>query len=436
VTAEKILEGATRFNVSGDSDAVRGTKRQLSSGEMCQELRCELPRFPGALQLMPSTQRATKASWCRLEIQATDGRARTGRLWLGERSVEVPVFMPVATRGTVRAVPMELLERLGFELVLSNTYHLTLRPGADVIAQAGGFRSWSSWKGAVLTDSGGYQGYSLRSMGFGFSEGGISLRSVYDGSKVLLTPEGVLAAEELIGSDVAMALDICPPSGVDAGESREAVELTLAWAQRTLRARAKPDQAVFGILQGGTDTALRSQSAKATASLLEQSALGEVSFDGFALGGLALGETRSAREEAIDAAVSELPAQAPRYLMGVGDPLSVIDAIAAGVDMFDCVSPTRLARHGGVLSDQGKWSLRNAAVAKDDGPLESGCKCFTCERYGRGYLRHLLMVKDPAAMTLLSVHNLFFMQRFMETVREAIVLGRLGQLREQVAQVW
>jgi queuine tRNA-ribosyltransferase len=383
------------------------------------------------------TARATGgASWCHLETKATDGRARTGTLWLGERSVEVPVFMPVATRGTVRALPMELLEGLGFEIVLSNTYHLALRPGADVVAQAGGFRSWSSWKGAVLTDSGGYQGYSLRSMGFSTSREGISLRSVYDGSKVLLTPEGVLAAQELIGSDVAMALDICPPATADACEAKEAVSSTLDWARRTLRARTKPDQAVFGIVQGGTDTYLRSQSAKATACLCEQSALGEVSFDGFALGGLALGEARSAREEAIEATVSELPEQAPRYLMGVGDPLSVIDAIAAGVDMFDCVSPTRLARHGGVLSDQGKWSLRNAAVAQEDGPLEPGCGCSTCARYGRGYLRHLLMVKEPAAMTLLSVHNLSFMQRFMERVRDAIARGRLEELRKQVAQVW
>ena len=360
----------------------------------------------------------------RLEVEATDGPARAGVVTTGRGSFRTPCFMPVGTRGAVRAVSTEDLEDLGAEVVLGNAYHLMLRPGADVVATLGGIHGFSSWAGHVLTDSGGYQVFSLRPR---VDDDGVTFRSTYDGSTHRLTPEGALEVQSLLGGDIAMVLDVCPPLPSPPAVLRLAVERTAAWAKRSRRAHHHEGQALFGIVQGGVDAALRAESARRTV---------EVGFDGYAVGGLSVGEDRNEMLTALAAAVAELPPGAPRYLMGVGDPVGLVESVALGVDLFDCVLPTRLARHGTVLTTAGRLHLRNARYALDQGPLDEGCTCSVCARWSRAYLRHLLRMADPGAARLLSLHNLSWTLALVARARAAVTTGGLESLRSETAAAW
>ena len=366
-----------------------------------------------------------------LVVEATDGAARTGVLHLARGQVATPAFMPVATRGTVRAVPTHDVAALRapsgarFEVLLANTYHLMLRPGASTVAELGGLGDFSGWSGPMLTDSGGYQVFSL---GPDVSDDGAEFASTYDGTRVLLTPELAVRTQELLGADVQMVLDVCPALPAPPEVLRRAVETTEAWARRALGARTRiHDQSMFGIVQGGVDPDLRREAAERTVAL---------GFDGYALGGLSVGESRDEMLPAIEAAVAVLPVDRPRYLMGVGDPVSMVEAVARGVDLFDCVLPTRLARHGTLLTDAGRLNIRRAEFARDRGPIEDGCGCPTCSRYERGYLRHLVSVDEQSAATLCSLHNLWWVLRLVERIRSAVAAGTLDGLRRTIAAAW
>ncbi|MGD0312429.1 MAG: tRNA guanosine(34) transglycosylase Tgt [Acidimicrobiales bacterium] len=365
----------------------------------------------------------------RVEIAATDGAARTGTVRTARGTYAVPAFMPVGTRGAVKALDSADLEALGAEVVLANTYHLLLRPGADVVAALGGLHRFTGWRGHTLTDSGGYQVHSLRS---DVDDDGVTFASVYDGSRVRLTPESAVEAQGLIGADIQMVLDVCSSLPATAEVLRVAVDRTADWAARARRhhdrLEVKPEgQALFGIVQGGTDPRLRAESAERTVAL---------DFDGYAVGGLSVGESPAAMLEALAVTVAHLPEDRPRYLMGVGDPVGLVEAVALGVDQFDCVAPTRMARHGSILTSAGRINLRNAVHTDDDGPLDAACGCHTCSRWSRGYLRHLLGVGEPTAWRLLSLHNLAFVLGLMDDARAAIAEGRLDELRSATAEVW
>ena len=359
-----------------------------------------------------------------LEIEGQDGAARCGTVRTPRGSFRTPCFMPVGTRGTVRAISTADLEGLGAEVVLANAYHLMLRPGADVVASLGGLHRFMAWEGHVLTDSGGYQVFSLRPK---VDDDGVTFRSTYDGSVHRLTPEGAVDVQERLGADIQMALDVCPPLPAPAQALRLAVERTLAWAARARRAHRREGQALFGIVQGGVDQALRIESSRRTV---------ELGFAGYAVGGLSVGESKPELLDALAATVGELPADCPRYLMGVGDPVGLLDAVALGVDLFDCVLPTRLARHGTVLTGGGRLALGNAAFVRDDGPLDADCGCAVCARWSRAYLRHLLVVGETAAGRLLTLHNLAWTLGLLERARRAVAEGRLGALRREVADGW
>ena len=362
-------------------------------------------------------------------IHDTDGRARVGEVTTARGSFRTPCFMPVGTRGSVRALSSADLETLDATVVLANTYHLMLRPGAEVVEALGGLHGFMAWPRHVLTDSGGFQVFSLEPT---VDDDGAIFRSVYDGSTHHLTPELAVSLQQQLGADIQMVLDVCPPLPSADDVVREAVTRTAAWAARA-KSAIKPardegaTQALFGIVQGGVDTVLRKESALRTI---------EIGFDGYAVGGLSVGEHRSDMIEALDATTAELPPGAPRYLMGVGDPVAVLEAIALGVDMFDCVLPTRLARHGTILTDGGRLNLRNAAFTRDDGPLDPACHCQVCERWSRGYLRHLLRVREPTAARLLTLHNVGWMLALVNRARQAISRGTLAELRADVAAAW
>jgi queuine tRNA-ribosyltransferase len=360
-------------------------------------------------------------------VDATCGAARTGTVTTARGSFRTPCFMPVGTRGAVRTLASSDLEDLGAEIVLGNTYHLMLRPGAEVVAGFGGLHGFADWSGHVLTDSGGYQVFSLRPK---LDDEGVTFASTYDGTRVQLTPEGAVDVQVLLGSDVQMVLDVCPPLPSPPDVIRRAVDRTALWAERARKAflaHERADLNQFGIVQGGVDAALRVESAERTV---------EIGFDGYAVGGLSVGEDRSQMLPALDAALSVLPADRPRYLMGLGDPLGIVDAVARGVDMFDCVLPTRLARHGTLLTSGGRLNLRNRRFATDAGPLDADCSCPVCARWSRGYLRHLLSVDEPTAPRLLTVHNVHWTLELVRRIRAAIGSGTLDALRREVAEVW
>jgi queuine tRNA-ribosyltransferase len=358
-----------------------------------------------------------------LEVAATDGPARVATATTARGTFTTPCFMPVGTRGTVKGLAAPDLEALGAEVVLANALHLALRPGAATVAALGGLHRFSGWSGHVLTDSGGYQVFSLRPE---VDDDGVTFRSPYDGTPTRLTPEGVVDLQGTLGSDLAMALDECPPLPSPPAVIRRAVERTLAWAARSRRAPRREGQALLGIVQGGTDLVLRAECATRVV---------ELGFDGYAVGGLSVGEPRPAMLETLAATLEHLPADRPRYLMGVGDPVGLVEAIALGVDLFDCVLPTRLARHGHVLIGEGRLALRNARFATDDGPLDPSCGCSTCARWSRGFLRHLLLVGEPTGPRLVTVHNLAWVLDLVRRTREAIAEGRLTALRNEVAAV-
>jgi queuine tRNA-ribosyltransferase len=359
-----------------------------------------------------------------MEVTATDGDARAGTVTTARGSFRTPCFMPVGTRGAVRTLSAADLEHLGIELMLANTYHLMLRPGADVVARLGGLHGFMAWDRHVLTDSGGYQVFSLSPH---VDDDGVTFRSTYDGTTHRLTPEDAVAVQEQLGADIQMVLDVCPPLPSPPDVLRTAVERTAAWAARARRAHRREGQALFGIVQGGVDAALRAESARRTV---------DVGFDGYGIGGLSVGESRTQMLEALDACVGELPVDRPRYLMGVGDPVGLAEAVARGVDLFDCVLPTRLARHGTVLTAAGRLSLRNAAFRDDDTPLDPTCSCPVCARWSRAYLRHLLLVGEPGAARLVTIHNVSWIVGLVERLRSAVAEGTLTTLRAELADVW
>jgi queuine tRNA-ribosyltransferase len=359
-----------------------------------------------------------------LRLTASDGPARTAELRTSRGVVRTPCFMPVATRGAVRTLASSDLEDLGVEVVLANTYHLMLRPGADLVAGRGGLHGFMDWSGHVLTDSGGYQVFSLQPK---VDDDGAVFRSTYDGSEHRLTPERAVAVQEALGADIQMVLDVCPALPAPRQVLQQAVDRTVAWAGRARAAHRREGQALFGIVQGGTDEALRSESARRTV---------DIGFDGYGIGGFSVGERREEATPALAAALAELPTEQPRYLMGVGDAPGLVEAIALGVDMFDCVLPTRLGRHGTALTSVGRVNVRNAAHATDDGPVDAGCDCAVCRRWSRAYLRHLFNVGEPTAARLLTLHNLAWTLALVDRAREAIAAGRIRALAAEVAAVW
>jgi queuine tRNA-ribosyltransferase len=365
----------------------------------------------------------------RLDIAATDGSARTGTVVTARGSFRTPCFMPVGTRGTVRTLTSADLEQLGAEVILGNTYHLMLKPGADLIAELGGLHRFADWRGHLLTDSGGFQIFSLEPK---VTDEGARFRSTYDGSTHHLSPEGSVAVQQALGADIQMVLDVCPPLPSPPRTIKAAVDRSALWAARAKAAHAPAraegsTQAQFGIVQGGVDLGLRAESADRTV---------EVGFDGYGIGGLSVGEPRHEMLPALAITTEALPTDQPRYLMGVGDPASIVEAVALGVDMFDCVLPTRLARHGTILTSTGRLNLRNARFARDPEPLEPGCACPTCERWSRAYLRHLLMVNEPTVARLTTVHNVHWLLRLVEQARQAVERGAYDGFRRSILEVW
>lgn len=364
-----------------------------------------------------------------LRLDATDGAARTGVITTPRGTYRTPVFMPVGTRAAVRTLSSADLEALGVEVVLGNTYHLMLKPGVEVVESLGGLHGFTDWSGHVLTDSGGYQVFSLEPK---VDDDGVTFRSTYDGSSHRLTPESAVAVQAQLGADIQMVLDVCPPLPSGDRVVRLAVERTAAWAARArdamvpMRAGGSA-QCLFGIVQGGTDPRLRRESAERTV---------ELGFDGYGIGGLSVGEPRDEMLPALAAALEVLPADRPRYLMGVGDPVGMVEAIALGVDQFDCVLPTRLARHGTILTSTGRLNLRNARFATDAEPLDPGCGCPVCARWSRAYLRHLLMTNEPTAPRLLTIHNVHWTLALIDEVRGAIAAGTLAAVRSRIASAF
>ena len=353
-----------------------------------------------------------------------DGKARLGRLHLRSGAVTTPLFMPVATRATVRLVPAWSVADLGFEVLLSNTYHLLLRPGPERVAKQGGLARFHGFPKGTLTDSGGFQ---VMSLGARFNESGARFRNVYDGSWVDLTPEGAVEAQRLIGADVAMVLDVCTQLPAPQPVVAANTALSVRWAERAKRAKEPDGQLQFGIVQGGVDLALRRSSA------LE---IAEIGFDGYAIGGLAVGETPVATLEAVGAACAILPSDRPRYLMGVGDPYLLSHAIGLGVDMFDCVSPTRIGRHGVALTASGKMKIKAPRFAADGRPLDESCGCPVCQRVSRGFLNHLAHA-DPVSLGFyLGMHNLAFQMGLIRQARAAIESKTMGIFLRRIEEVW
>jgi queuine tRNA-ribosyltransferase len=336
--------------------------------------------------------------------------------------VETPVFMPVGTKGTVKGLTPDDLREVGAGIVLGNTYHLYLRPGSDLVKSAGGLHRFMGWNGPILTDSGGYQVFSLADTRR-ISEEGVEFASVYDGSRHVFTPELTTRVQEELGSDVAMVLDECPPPNAPRDYHEKSLQRTARWAARCKEAHGKEDQALFGIVQGGLFPDLREQSLRLTV---------EIGFEGYAVGGLSVGESREAMLETLALTAPGLPAGSPRYFMGIGDPVGILQVIALGVDMFDCVLPTRLARHGAALTPDGRLNLKNARFRRDLGALDPECPCATCVGYSRAYLAHLVRENELLGHRLLTLHNVHFTVDLCRRARLEIRAGRF----ERWSQAW
>jgi queuine tRNA-ribosyltransferase len=358
----------------------------------------------------------------RFELLGTDGGARVGRLYTAHGTVETPVFMAVGTQATVKGLTPAQLDDIGVQILLGNTYHLALRPGDELIAEAGGLHRFMGWSKPILTDSGGYQVFSLAT-NRKLDDRAVVFRSHIDGALLELTPERAVRIQENLGSDIAMCLDECPSAeesaecGVRSAECQEAVRRTILWARRCKECHRRTDQALFGIVQGGTDLALRAECARA---------LVELDLPGYALGGFSVGETMEQMVAALEPTAALLPAEKPRYLMGVGRPQDILQAIARGIDMFDCVLPTRNGRNAQAFTMDGPLRIRNACHKRDWAPLESGCTCYTCRTYSRAYLHHLFLADEMLGPTLLSLHNVAFYTRLMAEARQAIAEQRFG----------
>jgi queuine tRNA-ribosyltransferase len=362
----------------------------------------------------------------RFTLLATDGAARLGRLETAHGAVDTPVFMPVGTQASVKGLTPAQVEEAGARILLGNTYHLTLRPGEELIAELGGLHRFMSWNRPILTDSGGYQIYSL-AQARRIDDRAAVFRSHIDGTLLELSPEKAVAIQEKLGSDIAMCLDECPPAGTSPDYLREAVRRTIHWAERCRTAHRRPDQALFAIVQGGLDIALRSECARALVGL---------NFPGYALGGFSVGETAEQMTHALEPAAALLPPDRPRYLMGVGRPQDLLAGVAAGIDMFDCVLPTRNGRNAWAFTALGPLRLRNARHRRDPAPLESGCECYTCRQFSRAYLHHLFLAEEMLGPSLLSLHNIAFYCRLMAQVQQAIQERRFGAFRAVCLARW
>ena len=367
-----------------------------------------------------------KTSRKSFELIAEEGGARRGRLQTAHGTIETPAFMPVGTQATVKALAPDEVRALGAQVLLGNTYHLALRPGADRIARLGGLHHFMGWDGAILTDSGGFQVFSLDHLVKVTDEGAV-FRSHLDGSEQRFTPESVMAIQRQLGSDIAMAFDqpVSWPSTKDV--SAVAMDRTHRWAARCLTTEAAPGQLRFGITQGGFDDELRRESAQV---------LGAMPFDGFGVGGLSLGEPKDVTYRLLSTQTRILPRDRPRYLMGVGTPADLVEAIARGIDMFDCVLPTRIARNGSILTRGGRINLRNRRFIEDGGPPDEGCDCYTCARFSRAYLRHLFMAGEILGHRLASIHNLRMLVRLTEQIRAAIGTGGTTALMASLRGEW
>jgi len=373
------------------------------------------------------------------EIVASDAAARCGCLRLAHGEVQTPAFMPVGTRGAVRAVTTDALESLGAEIVLANTYHLHLRPGDDLVARRGGLHAFMGWTKPILTDSGGYQVFSLASRRT-LDEAGVVFRSHLDGAEHRLTPESVVDIQARLGSDVAMMLDECPSWPARTEETEAAVLRTLRWARRgrdrfmalagggdPAVPRSTPGQVQFGIVQGGTDKAWRDRSVAGTLA---------VGFEGYAIGGLSVGEPVETMYDVVAHTAAQLPADRPRYLMGTGTPEDLVESVARGIDLFDCVLPTRNARNGQLFTRRGPIAIKNAQYAEDDRPIDPACDCPVCRRHSRAYLRYLFVAGEMNAATLNTLHNLHFYLDTMREIREAIKFGTFGKFRKAFLETY
>jgi queuine tRNA-ribosyltransferase len=357
------------------------------------------------------------------QVKARSGAARGGGLLTPHGVVETPVFMPVGTVASVKGVSQDVLEELGVQILLGNTYHLYLRPGVETVRNLGGLHGFMAWPRAILTDSGGFQVFSLNDLRKVTDEG-VTFRSHLDGSSHFFTPESAIAAQIGLGADIIMAFDECTEYPADRARTKASMELTLRWAERCKNYfeehkhevpwKAISAQSLFGIVQGGMDLELRKESAERTI---------EIGFPGYAIGGLSVGEPRQCTREVVEATLEHLPADKPRYLMGVGTPEEIVEYASLGVDMMDCVLPTRAARHGLLFTSEGKISIKQARYSQDAGPLDPNCGCRVCQRYSRAYLRHLYASHEVLAQVLNSVHNLSFYLDTMRRVRHSIQLG-------------
>jgi queuine tRNA-ribosyltransferase len=360
-------------------------------------------------------------------VHATDGAARAGVLRTAHGEVRTPVFMPVGTKATVKTLHPDEVRATGAQILLGNTYHLHFRPGDELIRDLGGLHRFMAWDGPILTDSGGFQVFSLRDTIARVDDDGVTFRNVYDGAGTRFTPELAARIQANLGSDIAMCLDQVPPAGVPRRLLEEAVRRTTLWAELQRHAPRAPGQLRFGITQGGVDPDLRRRSTEEIAAL---------DFDGNAIGGLAIGEDRAATFETTDWSAALLPAEKPRYFMGIGDPEGILEVIEAGVDMFDCVLPTRTARTGSALTSHGRLNLRNARFARDEAPLEEGCDCPACSRFTRAYIRHLVNQNELLGLRLLSLHNLRFLCELTRGARDAIERGAFaGYKRDRLERL-
>jgi queuine tRNA-ribosyltransferase len=346
-------------------------------------------------------------------ITSRDGNARAGRLVTSHGEIETPCFMPVGTQAAVKAMAPDELWNMGYRLILSNAYHLAIRPGQEIVGEMGGIAKFMGFPGAVLTDSGGYQAMSLAKIN-SISEEGIRFRSHLDGAPLMFTPESAVEIQERLGADIMMALDECTPFPAERERARSSLEMTGRWAERCIRARRSPTQALFGIVQGSVYADLRTMSARQITAL---------PFDGFATGGLSVGEPKAAMREMAALSASQLPDDKPHYLMGVGTPADLIACIGMGYDMFDCVLPTRNARNGSAFSSAGRVSIKRAEYARDTAPLDAGCDCRPCRTFTRAYLRHLYMSGEILAARALTEHNLYFYRRLIRDAQAAIASG-------------
>jgi len=355
----------------------------------------------------------------RFDVLARDGHARRGRLSLAHGAVETPAFMPVGTYGAVKAVSPAELKEIGAQIVLSNTFHLWLRPGIEVIEMHGGLHRFIGWEGPILTDSGGFQVFSLGRLRT-ISEQGVEFQSPVNGDRCFLSPEESLRIQRVLNSDVVMIFDECTPYPVDQQQAADSMRLSLRWAERSRRAHEGNPNALFGIVQGSMYEGLRDESVRG---------LCDIGFDGYAIGGLSVGEPKAEMLRILRHTAPQLPVASPRYLMGVGTPEDIVDAVEAGIDLFDCVLPTRNARNGWLFTRNGTIKLRNSRYRSDSAPVDAACACYTCRHFSRAYLHHLQRVNEMLGSRLNTIHNLHYFQEVMAELRRAIDDGRLEELR-------